>query len=171
LVEEQYEKIVAVLNAQSWDDDLFWQPHGEATIRDFLRRLVARLDALRPWQEPPVRSLGFDRWNEFKHGTLLAHVRLGPPSQDVLNARLRPVPGDPEGSRGDVLRLRSGDEVALMAPPFPDGYRGTLMAAPPHRPVDEVIAAFVTHTGYERKRVSPAVPAVRRRWWERARSR
>ncbi|MEV0182059.1 hypothetical protein AB0I54_22600 [Streptomyces sp. NPDC050625] len=160
-VEEQYAGIEAALAVDAWEQDLSWQPHDEPAVRDFLRRLLERLDARRPWQEPPTRSLGFDRWQEYKRGALLAHVRLYSPAQDTLHARLRTVPEDEDRLRAVVLRLRSGDEVAVVAPPLPDGYDAVLMAVPPHRPAAQVIEAFVTHTGYERERVSEA---VRRRW-------
>ncbi|MFE9446344.1 hypothetical protein ACFYO2_47385 [Streptomyces sp. NPDC006602] len=156
-VEEQYAGIEAALAAVAWEEDLSWQPHAEPSIRDFLRRLLERLDALRPWQEPPFRSLGFGRWEEYKRGVRLAHVRLYSPSQDQLHARLRTVPGDEDRLRGLVLRLRSGDEVALVAPPLPNGYDAVLMAVAPHRPAARVIEAFLTHTRYARERVSPAV--------------
>ncbi|MEU6142799.1 hypothetical protein ABZ848_20805 [Streptomyces sp. NPDC047081] len=154
-VEEQYAGIEAVLAAGTWDEDLSWQPHDEPSIRDFLRRLLEHLDARRPWREPPMRALGFDRWEEYKHGVLLAHIRLFAPSQDRLHARLRTVPGDRDQLRGVVLRLGSGDEVAVVAPPLPDGYDAVLMALPPHRGAAQVIDAFVTHVAYERDRVSP----------------
>ncbi|MGW7379115.1 hypothetical protein [Streptomyces sp. NPDC054794] len=160
--EQEYEGIAAALAAEAWEDDLSWQPHGEPAIRDFLRRLLEHLDALRPWQEPPLRPLGFGRWEEFKDGVLLARVRLDAPSQDVLHARLRAVPGDADGTRAVVLRLRSGDEVALMAPPLPDGYDALLKTVVPHRPAESVIEAFLTHTGYPRDRVTPA---GRGKWW------
>ncbi|WP_328885970.1 hypothetical protein [Streptomyces sp. NBC_00316] len=105
------------------------------------------------------------RWEEFKHGALLAHVRLYSPAQDQMRARLRTVPGDEHRLRGLVLRLRSGDEVALVAPPLPNGDDAVLMAVRPHRPALKVIEAFLTHTGYPRGRVSPA---GRRRWGRRS---
>ncbi|UUU28547.1 hypothetical protein JIX56_00725 [Streptomyces sp. CA-210063] len=49
-VEKQYAGIEAALAAVAWAEDLSWQPHDEPSIRDFLRRLLERLDALRPWQ-------------------------------------------------------------------------------------------------------------------------
>lgn len=159
--EEQYASIKAALAEDSWERDLSWQPHDEPSVRDFLQRLLERLDALRPWQEPPFRSLGLDRWEEYKRGTLLAHVRLDFLPKDPLQVRMRPVPGDEHQLRALVLRLRSGDEVALVAPPFPDD-DAVLMAALPHRPAATVIEAFLTHTAYPRERVSPAA----RRWWE-----
>lgn len=162
-VEEQYAGVEAVLAATVWEDDPSWQPHGEAAVRDFLRRLLQRLDALRPWQEPPYRSLALERWEEYRSGRLLAHVRLYAPPQDPLFSRLRPVPGDEHQLRAALLRLRSGDEVALVAPPLSGAGDAVLMALAPHRPAPQVIEAFVTHTGYERERVSPAV----RRWWRR----
>ncbi|MFJ4787803.1 hypothetical protein [Streptomyces sp. NPDC088794] len=160
--DEQYADIEAALAAATWADDLSWQPHDEPSVRDFLRRLLAHLDAQRPWQEPPFRGLGLDRWAEFRSGALLARVRLYAPSQDRLHARLRTVPGDPAGLRAVLLRLRSGDEVALVAPPLPDGYDAELRAAAPHRAAALVIEAFLTHTGYERERVSPV--GWRKRW-------
>jgi hypothetical protein len=160
-VAEQYAGIEEELAADAWHTDLSWQPHEEPAVRDFLRRLLDRLDALRPWQEPPFRRLGTDRWKEFTHGTLLAHVRLYSPARDPLHARLRTVAGDPRGLRGLVLRLRSGDEVALVAPPPAGGDEAVLMAIPPHRPARTVVEAFLNHTEYPRERVRPAV----RRWW------
>ncbi|MCL6669164.1 hypothetical protein [Streptomyces panaciradicis] len=162
-VEEEYAGIEAVLAAPDWEDDLSWQPHAEAAVRDFLRRLLQRLDALRPWREPPFRSLESNRWEEYRTGRLLAHVRLYPPPQDPLFSRLRPVPGDEHELRATLLRLRSGDEVALIAPPSSGTGDAALMAVAPHRPAPQVIEAFVTHTGYARERVTPAV----RRWWRR----
>ncbi|MFE5206891.1 hypothetical protein [Streptomyces sp. NPDC056600] len=166
-VTEQYSGIEESLAVDLGRTDLSWQPHEEPAVRDFLRRLLDRLDALRPWPEPPFRSLGTDRWEAFTRGTLLARVRLSSPAQDVLHARLRTVAGDAHGLRGLVLRLGSGDEVALVAPPsatrpLADGDEAVLMAAPPHRPPQEMVEAFLTHTLYPRERVTPALP---RRWW------
>ncbi|NGO13989.1 hypothetical protein G5C60_41965 [Streptomyces sp. HC44] len=59
--EEEYASITAALAEDSWDRDLSWQPHDESSVRDFLRRLLERLDELRPWREPPFRALGLDR--------------------------------------------------------------------------------------------------------------
>ncbi|MER5689127.1 hypothetical protein [Streptomyces sp. NPDC002205] len=64
-----------------------------------------------------------------------------------------------------MLRLRSADEVALVAPPLPNGDDAVLMAVRPHRPALKVIETFPTHTGYPRERVSPA---GRRRWGRRS---
>jgi hypothetical protein len=162
---EQYAGIEAAIAVDAWEKDLSWQPHDEPSVRNFLRRLLERLDVLRPWQEPPFRSLGLGRWQEFEHGTLLAHVQLYSPAQDQMHARLRTVPEDQHRLRALVLRLRSGDEVALMAPPLPNGDDAVLMAVPPHRPAQMVIEAFLTHTGYPHERVSPA---GRRRWGRRS---
>lgn len=160
--QEVYASVEAALAEDSWERDLSWQPHGEPSIRDFLRRLLKRLDVLRPWQEPPFRPLGLGRWEEFKHGTLLAHVRLDSPAKDLVHRRLRSVPGDEHQLRGLVLQLRSGDQVAVVAPPLRGGYDAVLMAVRPHRPAAEMTEAFHTHTGYPRERVSPAA----QRWWE-----
>ncbi|MET7477278.1 hypothetical protein ABZT17_23335 [Streptomyces sp. NPDC005648] len=162
--EEQVAGIEAALTAPAWDEDLSWQPHEETAVRDFLRRLLERLDALRPWPQPPYRSLGLDRWEEYRRGVLLARVRLYAPPQDPLFSRLRSVPGDEHAPRAAVLRLRSGDEVALVAPPLSGEGDAVLMAVAPHRPAADVIEAFVAHTGYARERVTPA---VRARWGRR----
>ncbi|MEV1068024.1 hypothetical protein [Streptomyces sp. NPDC050263] len=154
--EEQYEGIEAALAVDDWGDALAWQPHAEPAVRDFLRRILARLDAQRPWPEPPFRNLGHSRWREFRNGTLLAELRMYAAAQDPMHVRLRPVPGDEDRLRGVVLRLRSGDEVALVASPAPDGTDAVLMAVPPHRSAAEIVDAFVSCTGYERERVTPA---------------
>ncbi|MGW1540092.1 hypothetical protein ACWCPM_07470 [Streptomyces sp. NPDC002309] len=160
-VQEQYEAIEADLEAEAWERVVWDQPHDGPAIQDFLRRLLEHLDTLRPWQEPPFRDLGTDRWEEFKRGTLLARVRLR--LHYPVIGYLRTVPEEENGLRGLVLRLRSGDEVALIAPPLPDRSDAVLMAAPPHRSAREVTEAFLTHTGLPREQVSPAV----RRWWGR----
>ena len=163
--EEQYAGVESALAAPAWDEDLSWQPHDEAALRDFLRRLLERLDELRPWRRPPYRSVGLERWEEYRHGVLLAHVRLYAPPQDPLFSRLRSVPGDEHALRAAVLRLRSGDEVALVAPPLSDGGDAVLMAVAPHRPAADVIEAFIAHTGYARDRLTPA--RARRGWRRR----
>ncbi|MER6959293.1 hypothetical protein [Streptomyces sp. NPDC000618] len=152
--EEQYEGIEAALAVDDWQDALSWQPHPEPVVRDFLRRVLERLDARRPWPEPPFRNLGYARWQEFRQGTLLARLRLYAPAQDPMHVRLHTVPGDEDRLRGVVLRLRSGDEVALVASPAPDGEEAVLMAVPPHRSAAEIVEAFVSCTGYARERVS-----------------
>ncbi|MCX5309579.1 hypothetical protein [Streptomyces sp. NBC_00154] len=54
-----------------------------------------------------------------------------------------------------MLRLQSGDEVALVAPSLPNGDDAVLMAVRPHPPALKVIEAFLTHTGYPRGGVCP----------------
>ncbi|GAA2651639.1 hypothetical protein [Streptomyces vastus] len=96
--EEEYASIEAALAEESWERDLSWQPHDEPSVRDFLRRLLEHLDALRPWQEPPFRSLGLDRWEEYKRGTLLAYVRLDLPGRDPMHAHQADVTGRRSGA-------------------------------------------------------------------------
>ncbi|MGW2050487.1 hypothetical protein ACWCPF_35730 [Streptomyces sp. NPDC001858] len=153
--EEQYEGIEAALAVDDWQDELSWQPHAEPAVRDFLRRLLERLDAQQPWPQAPFSNLGYSRWQEFRRGTPLARLRLYAPAQDPMHVRLRSVPGDEDRLRGVVLRLRSGDEVALVASPAPDGTEAVLTAVPPHRSAAEIVDAFVSCTGYERERLTP----------------
>lgn len=105
--EEVYASVETALAEDSWERDLSWQPHDEPSVRDFLRRLLKRLDVLRPWQEPPFRALGLGRWEEFKRGTLLAHLRLDSPAKDTVHRRLRSVPG---------MSISCGDWCCISGP-------------------------------------------------------
>lgn len=165
--EKEYAQIKTAVENDRWDTDLSWQPHGEPEIRDFLRRLLAHLDALRPWPDPPFRCLDPERWPEFRGGALLARVRLTALSQDRLQILMSTVGQGADAVRVLLLRLRSGDEVALVAPPGDD--HAVLLAPRPHRAGREIVRAFVECTRYPRDHVAPVTG--RGRWRGRGRDR
>jgi hypothetical protein len=92
-------------------------PHAEPVFRDFLRRIRARMDELRPWPTPPYVRLPLDDWPRFADARAVATVpvRMGDAEQKLLVSAHR-LPGGGEASVL-MLRLGTGEEVALVGNP------------------------------------------------------
>ncbi|MBF6173847.1 hypothetical protein [Nocardia blacklockiae] len=107
-------------------------------IRDYLVRIITRLDELRPWPEPRFQKLPIDRWEEFLDARLIAFVDAPfPYVQDKLGAPLVPAPGDIRQYL--LIRLQSGTEVGFVWP-FWDQHHGTaVVTTDTVRPQEEII--------------------------------
>jgi hypothetical protein len=90
------------------------EPHSEAELLDFLRRVASLLDRRRPWPRRRFTRLDAAQWNSFDKTRPIARVNR--PTQTIESAigyqlgRL-PAGGD---TPGIVLMLRSGAVVALL---------------------------------------------------------
>ncbi|WP_119727959.1 hypothetical protein [Thermomonospora amylolytica] len=129
--------------------------HPEAVVRDFLGRVVARMEEMRPWPTPPYQALPPERWADFAGARPIG--RIGTWYVDV-QARLRKVfwglPDDERGTSVLILQLRMGEQVALVGPWWPDSDDVAVVARDGDRAV-ETLAAFLDATGFTADEVIP----------------
>lgn len=147
---EEYRALDAALGSGAPLADAPFSSHGEAEVRAFLTAVKDGMDALRPWPTPAYVPLADAEWARFDGGEPIARIRAG---RVAVQERLQRV----FGSMGEgasrrsvlVLRLGSGDDVALTTP----WWRGSddvavLRAAGTERTPDQVRAAFREATGF-----------------------
>lgn len=147
--EEEYEALQEALRSDaSLAEELMDSPvpHTEEEVRDFLRRVLERMDALRPWPELPFLTLRNESWDL---GACRPLARL---HMDWLEAGHRlgtTFYGRAEDGSWLPMRLNSGDEVAMVAPWW-EGSRDVAVLARPgtDREPEEILAAFLHVTGF-----------------------
>src|SRR5690606_29364101 len=90
-------------------------PEGEseAVWRDLLTRLLAALDACRPWAEPPFRQLDATAWPEYADAPRIGQVAL---SRMQVQERLNRLFDKKATPPTLLIRLRTGQQLALHAP-------------------------------------------------------
>jgi hypothetical protein len=126
----------------------------EAAARDFLTRLLHRLDALRPWPEPPYLRQPIEQWPTFDHGRAIARVGESLMNvQDRIRERFEPLPVGDGALAGMILRLASGETVALLGS-YERGNPVTLLQRDPGDPA-ATIAAFRAATNLPEDAVVP----------------
>jgi hypothetical protein len=129
------------------------QPHSEEAVRDFLARLLNRLDTLRPWPEPPFRPLPISEWERFGGARPIARVHVW-----YIQAQERLRNGFDQVDTGrDVLllRLSSGAEVALVTPWWMGSDDLVLLQNSPDCSPEQVISEFMEATGFGGDEVTP----------------
>lgn len=131
--------------------------HTDQDIRYFVTRVRDRMDARRPWVDPPFVPLDTSRSGEFRGGCAIAalprrYVEVGDRLQRVFST----VPGTGGGEREVLLlRLRTGDEVALVAPWWERSEHVAVVQHPGStRSPHEVLTAFLDLTGYGRHEIT-----------------
>jgi hypothetical protein len=129
------------------------QPHGDQEFRDFLRRLLGRLDALRPWPDLPYRRLDASRWADFAAACPIGRIGMGYVKAQERLKRIFDRIDDGNSREVLLLRLRSGDEVALVGAPRVAGV--TVLQRASDRPAAQVLAEFVNATGFTADEVTP----------------
>lgn len=153
--EEMYAGIVEALASDETLTGLIpGHQHGEQDYRDFLARVVRRLDAMRPWPERPFQPVDPSSLGNLDSARLIARIKL---SVIKVEPRLRTVfrqVGD--GRRVVALRLKSGAEVVLVAKWWPESKDTALLLPDPHRPSADVMEEFCTATGITRDEIEVA---------------
>jgi hypothetical protein len=119
--------------------------HDEQGYRDFLRRLMDRLDALRPWPQHPFVNLDVSRWHDLGDARLVARIRLTPLQTQRLLHRVFWRIGD--GHEVVALRLKSGTEFALVAGWWPGSKDVALLLLDADQVPGQAVAEFRSATG------------------------
>lgn len=89
----------------------------DEVARDFLTRLLQVLDARRPWPEPPFHKGDPSEWPDFRNAPVIARIPLTQMKvEERLNRGFFKIPSNGDTTRALILRLRTGQEVALVAP-------------------------------------------------------
>lgn len=143
---EEYALLEEAVRSDGRLTDFIPEPHGEEEVRDFLRRLVARMEALRPWPELPYQGLPVSRWDAFADAGPIA--RIGMRYVKVEERLRKPFSAVTAGDRRLsvlVLRLRTGEEIALAGPWWPGSSDVALLALDRDR-AEETVAAFLDAT-------------------------
>ena len=127
---DQYADLVRALASDAQLTELIPDAHTEPSFRAFLSNVLRKMDALRPWPEPPFRPMPVSEWKNFAEARPIARVDL---SWVRVQERVHQTFYVPEGTDLEVLLLRmaSGAEVAFVAP------------GPKSRNVDEIGRAHV----------------------------
>ncbi|MEU6561084.1 hypothetical protein [Nocardia nova] len=98
----------------------------QAAIRDFLRRILLRLDDLKPWPEPRFQTLSISRWPEFVDSRPIAIINGSFPFvQDKVGEGFGQGPGDQRYFL--LLQLNSGAEVGFIWPHAGDESKTTFV--------------------------------------------
>ncbi len=156
--DEEYDALVDALASDvalsTWrGDPRFERVLDEADFRAHLRRVVERLDAMRPWPVPLFRALSPDVWSEYRSPRLIGVIRLGvAKAEKRIHTHLLPRnrPGGDGQVQVVVLRLRSGSEVALVGHWWPGDLSVTaVLTRDPDVPADELIAELTSGDHFE----------------------
>ncbi|WP_157181716.1 hypothetical protein [Nocardia testacea] len=113
--EQEYQSIVDALESGSEIGSIVGPRHSEDAVRNFLRQVVDRLDALRPWPDLPFQELPETRWSEFSGAPAIARVDVSWPEIETRVGRIF-TESVPDSRQYLLLRLRSGIEVGFVWP-------------------------------------------------------
>jgi hypothetical protein len=150
-----YDSIAAALKTTEQLTGDIETPHDDVSFRDFLHRLLTRLDALRPWPEPTFTKLPIAEWDTFAHGRAIARLENTTMNvQDRLRERFEKLPVGEGNLVGLILQLKSGQAVALMGS-YEPGNRVTLLQRDDSADPEATIDAFVEATGFPREKITP----------------
>lgn len=154
--EETYAEIAdALASDETLTEGIPGHSHSEMDFRDFLARVVRRLDEMRPWPERPFQVLNPLSWDDPDSARLVARVKVS-----VLNLEPRlhgTFRRSGDGRRVLTLRLLSGVEVALVLQWWPGSMDTALLMRDPSLPVAEVLEEFLAATGITRDEITTDV--------------
>ncbi|MET8774108.1 hypothetical protein ABZV58_03690 [Nocardia sp. NPDC004654] len=141
--DQEYEALAGGLRSNTPLPTLVQMRQNGAELRDFLIRIVLRMDELRPWSEPPFQLLPESRLSEFGDAHPIARIRISIP--DAEARILRHFYHDPENGDYLLLRMRSGAVIGLFSP-FWDGSDDIVVVSEssglsPHVVIDELLDA------------------------------
>lgn len=112
-VDVYYEAIVDALDST---ERIAEPSEDEDHARDFLRRIKQTLDARRPWPMAAYTELDASAWSDFRNLRPIAVIAL---KENTVGERLNRYFDElPDDGAVKILRLRSGDTIALHSADF-----------------------------------------------------
>lgn len=91
------------------------QRYSEAEVLDFVQRLYARLDQLRPWPKPRFTRCDISEWPSFAHAKGIARIAALP---SIIEGAFRSDFAKVPTGAGDlpvmIVELRTGQKIAIM---------------------------------------------------------
>ncbi|WP_431957160.1 hypothetical protein [Nocardia lijiangensis] len=141
--DQEYEALARGLRSNAPLPTLVPMRQSGAELRDFVARVVLRMDSLRPWPELPFQLLPESRLSEFGDAQPIARIRTSMP--DAEARILRHFYHDPENGDYLLLRMKSGAVIGLFSP-FWDGSDDIVVVSnssefSPHVLVNELLNA------------------------------
>lgn len=140
--QEEYDALAEALRSDADLTSDIPTPHTDAQYRDFLKRVVDRLDAARPWPELPYQELDPETWPAFAGTQPIARIdRSSPYVEGLFHRSFSGLPSDEdEGRAGLIVRLKSGAEVAFVVPWWPDSRNVAVFTqTSPQQVLDELV--------------------------------
>ncbi|WP_119727957.1 hypothetical protein [Thermomonospora amylolytica] len=151
--EQEHALLVEALGSDGRLTEVFSE-HSEEAVRDFLGRVVARMEELRPWPTPPYRALPLERWADFADARPIGRIGTWYVKvQSRLQKVFQELPDEHDRSVL-ILQLRTGEPIALVGPWWPDSDDVAVLARDGDRAV-ETLAAFLDATGFTADEVAP----------------
>jgi hypothetical protein len=129
--------------------------YSEPELLEFLGRVARQLDERRPWPPPMFTKLDVSQWDSFGDATVLARVNR--PTHAINGAtkhRFDSVPAGEGKLPVLILRLRTGEVVALMGSVDPRSTSFVLLHRGPGNPA-EALNHFLELTGFRPDDVVP----------------
>lgn len=118
---------------------------SDAEIRDFLTRVVQRMDERRPWPELPYLRLPRDKVDDFvKSARPLARVHTSFPG--IESGVKRNFFHDSENGSFLLLRMRSGVEIGFFTPFWDDSHHTMLVTTDERVSFREIVDELVANT-------------------------
>ncbi|WP_157101313.1 hypothetical protein [Nocardia shimofusensis] len=111
--EQEYRALADALESGQELDTVVKVKHAPAEVRSFLSRVVAELDAMRPWPLPPLREIPITQWSNSVSVGPIAQIAVGWPA---IEGRVGKTFKRLENGQGLLVALRSGSELALIWP-------------------------------------------------------
>ena len=154
--QQEYDALAEALRSDAQLTEFIPEPHTEEAYRDFLRRVLARLDEARPWPNLPFQQLSISHWGNFADARAVARIRLGLKTiQEGLHRSMARQTIQGIDREVLMLRLRSGDEVALVTPWWPGSTDTVVLKRGNAGSAERLIAEFIKHTGFAADEVTP----------------
>lgn len=155
--EDQYHALNEALGAGDPLTSAIPTNHNEEDFRAFLAAVVERMDAVRPWPEPPFRQIEESRFHDLSRAPAIAAIHL-----PVL------VLGGAVGARFVrshdydqdflLLHLRSGSEIGFIWPYWRDSDAVVVTTTDTTKPPSEILEELVACTRLEPGQVIPIEP-------------